>query len=58
MIDEQKEVELAELIRDAVNSFKGDVTYYQVIGILTGLIYDLMTKAEEVDECEDDEDDE
>ena len=58
MIDEQKEVELAELIRDAVNSFKGDVTYYQVIGILTGLIYDLMVKAEETDECEDDEEEE
>jgi len=55
MIDEQKEIDLADLIRQAVNSYKGEVTYYQTVGILTGLIYDLMTKAEEVDEDDDDE---
>ena len=55
MIDEQKEVDLADLIREAVNSYKGEVTYYQTVGILTGLIYDLMTKAEDVDEEDEEE---
>ena len=58
MVDEKKEAELSDLIGEAINSFKGEVTYFQVIGILNGLIYDLMVKAEETDECEDDEEEE
>ena len=42
MIDEKVEIELSELIRDSINSHKGELTIYQVVGILQGITFDLL----------------